>query len=209
MNFFVLNQKRCSINSFFLVIFQMEDLIKINFDPIYQNNSRGISLLFQNSEQNRVIRLPNAQIMPFLRYFNNTSNAQSHISQNSQRPYDLFADGEDMLSWPFMQNNAFSPRNLQRIFIFCQDDAEKRFYRRWANRFPQVVRVLHINELDKNILQLGIYHIRNLRFQVSENSILNRYQEDYLALCRALGDTFNARINIANDEIATGVQAED
>ncbi|CAF1591438.1 unnamed protein product [Adineta ricciae] len=187
----------------------MEDLNKINFNPIYQNNSRGIALLFENSGQNRVIRLPNAQIMPFLRYFDNTSSAQNHISQNSRRSYDLFADGEDMLSWPFMQNNAFSPQNLQRIIIFCQDDAEKRFYRKWANRFPQIVRVLHINELDKNILQLGIYHIQDLRFHVSENSILNRYQQDYLALCRVLGDTFNARITIANDEIATGMAAID
>ncbi|CAF1338032.1 unnamed protein product [Adineta ricciae] len=185
----------------------MEDLNKINFNPIYQNKSRGISLLFENSGQNRVIRLPNAQIMPFLRYFNNTFNAQSHISLNSQRSYDLFADGEDMLSWPFMQNNAFSPRNLQRIIIFCQDDAEKRFYRKWANRFPQIVRILHINELDENVLRLGIYHIQNLRFHVSEDSILNRYQQDYLALCRALGDTFNARITIANDEISTGMAA--
>ncbi|UJR24516.1 hypothetical protein I4U23_005891 [Adineta vaga] len=180
---------------------------EITYDSIYSDRKLAITLLYKKDERPIVISLPYASLMTFLKCFHEAKLAANHMTRYSQCLFQLYAFGDNMLTWPSYLENKISPNNLIKIKLFCRDTKEQNLYQNWSKRYPQIVEVLTIDQLEQDLIISGLKLIENLRFEIEENGILNLLEEDFHRLRHALIGSFDTSIAIANHDIQMSEEA--
>ncbi len=178
---------------------------------LYEHANNWALLLYQLDGISVVIQLPDADVMSFVRVFNDSIECQELIDRNPRKMITLFAYEKNIQQW--FSNNMNIPSNLRNIKIFCHSD-DHSYITEWANR--QIHRYTNINfeiiifeHLNHNLLAFGLEHIQRLREEFRDDfGILNLLDRDYKQICRSLGNYALQQANIENERIRPSCQAE-
>lgn len=187
----------------------IDDIQFNNF--IYEHAMNWTLLLYQLHEISAVIHVPNANLMSFIRVFNNSIECQELIDRNPQKMITLFAYEKNIQQW--LTNNMNIPNNLQNIKIFCHSD-DQFYITEWTNRHRHQFNninfdVIDFENLNYNLLLFGLEHIRRLRREFNEDfGILNLLDRDYKQICQSLGNDALQRANIEDERIRQSYEAQ-
>ncbi len=190
----------------------MSTIDNIQFNNcIYGHATNWSLLLYQLNGISVVIPLPNANIMPFIRVFNDVIQCQNLIVRNPHKTITLFAYENNIHQW--LTNNINMPSNLQNINIFCHSD-DYLYVTDWTNRhrhrFNNIIfHIIAFEHLNYNLLLFGLDHIQRLRREFQDDfGILNLLDQDYQKICDSLGNDALERANIEEERIRRSQEAQ-
>jgi hypothetical protein len=190
----------------------MSTIDDIQFDRhTYKYAINWALLLYQLDGISAVIPLPNANLMSFIRVFNNTIECQNHININPRKMITLFAYNENMERW--LADNTNIPNNLKCMKIFCHSD-NCSYVSDWAGSHTEKLRnttfdIITFEELNHELLSFGYKYLRALRKQFRDDyGILNLLDSDYKNILTSLGNHASQRANIENERIRQSQEAQ-
>ncbi|CAF0827719.1 unnamed protein product [Adineta ricciae] len=172
----------------------MQTTDSITFDPsLYNRATHWTFLLYEQNGVSLVIPLPNANVMSFIRPFNNTVQCQQFAEANLQKMITLFVWDDNMKDWLNRVTNI--PVSLHEIKIFCNSNDQPfldAWLQRYINRYTTVTfEIIPYEELNYSLMIFGIAHLKKLHADFQQNSPLYpQLNRNYKRICRALANYF-------------------
>ncbi|CAF3354530.1 unnamed protein product [Rotaria socialis] len=142
-------------------------------------------LLHQINGPSSLIEVQNAELIKFMRNFNDLTGCQNHIQENNDKHITLFVDDVNMQAWLL---NGSVDVNVDDINIFCRNIYDKEYFKRWKRRQERRIRnIITYDELNRELLLFGMKLIKELcvYFQ-DDHGILNLLEADYERIRLAL-----------------------
>jgi DNA-binding transcriptional regulator/RsmH inhibitor MraZ len=184
----------------------------IQFNPyIYEHARDWTLLLYELNAPSAVIPLPNADLMSFIRVFDNTTQCQNHIMNNLEKMITLFGHDENMQLW--LASNTEISNNLKYMNIFCNSD-DYFFVTHWIQNYKErlentVFNIIIFEKLNHELLSFGVKYLRKLRKQFKNDfGVLNLLDQDYRRICQTLGNRASQRANIEYQRIRKSEEAQ-
>jgi len=184
----------------------------IEFNPYIHEHARHWALLlYQLNGPSAVIPLHNADLMSFIRVFDDTTQCQNHINSNSQKLVTLFGYDENMQPW--LASNTGIANNLKYMNIFCSSD-DWFFVTDWIQNYKEkfgntVFNINTFEELNHELLSFGVKYLRELRKQFKNDfGVLNLLDQDIREICKTLGNHASQRANIEYQRIRKSEEAQ-
>ncbi|CAF1086123.1 unnamed protein product [Rotaria magnacalcarata] len=142
-------------------------------------------LLHQKSGPSSLITVPSAELITFMKNFNDLTGCQNHIQTNSDKNITLFVDDGNMQTW--LLNDSVEV-NVDDINIFCRNIYDKEYFKRWKRRQERRIRnIITYDELNRELLLFGMKLIKELCvYFKDDHGILNLLEEDYERIRLAL-----------------------
>lgn len=172
----------------------MQTIENIIFNPIlYTSADVWTLLLYQKIGVTIPICLCNAQLMSFIRVFNDILQCHNHIDINPRKMITLFAYYENIQQWLSM--NLSIPNNINTIKIFCPLN-DQVYFTNWAKRYMQryssrIFDVFTFEELNHVLLLYGVELLKKRRpYLPSDSNLQDTLDSDYKKLCQALANYF-------------------
>jgi hypothetical protein len=171
---------------------QTTDDIRFNAG-LYKRASSWTVLLYEQNGVSMPINLPNANLLSFIKVFNNTIQCRNHIDTNLRKMVTLFAFDENMQQW--LANNIDIPKNIHEIKVFC-NSADRLFVNAWArhhmHRFKNItLEIINFDTLNYKLLLFGVDHLKIIRTDFRARSRLQkRSRRNYKYICYALANYF-------------------
>ncbi|CAF1153490.1 unnamed protein product [Adineta steineri] len=172
----------------------MQSIHDIRFDnDLYAPTTHWALLLYEQNGVSLAVPLPNANLMSFIKPFDNIKQCQHHVDTNLQKLITLFAWDDNIQQWLANANDV--PANLQEIKIFC--NSVDRTYvnacmRRYMHRLRNVtIEIINCDKLNYGLMLFGVDHLKKLDADFPPNSVLQRrLHNNYKQICRALATYF-------------------
>lgn len=160
--------------------------IVFNVD-LYEPADWWALLLYHMEGAHIAIPLPNADLMSFIRVFNNTTQCKEHIVEHNNREITLYTY-EDNMGWLIKNSYLNNLPRPAKISIFCSTDDDIKYWRTMTRRFrARVEEPFLYRELNYRLIYFGIDYIRKLRGQFpGDDNVQNLLTVTYHGLCEAL-----------------------
>ncbi|CAF1170795.1 unnamed protein product [Adineta steineri] len=172
----------------------MQTIDNIQFDDnLYIPASYWTVLLCQQNGVSVAVPLPNANLMSFIRVFDDTALCQNYVETNLRKLITLFGWDENMQQW--LANATSIPDNLQEIKIFC-NSSDRLFVNAWARRHLHrfnntTFEIINCDKLNYGLLLFGVDYLKKLDSDYPPNSPLQmQLRLNYKRICRALANYF-------------------
>jgi hypothetical protein len=171
----------------------MQSIDDIKFDIDYSYPSTFFLLLYNHQLHSIPIELSHADLLTFIRRFQNLFDCQQYVDNNLQKMITLFINNNQFLDWD-RNRNSIQP-NLCKIFIYCNTFLGYCNMKSWNGPYHEKIRDIFMEEdLNYHLLYAGIDHVRTICAESDEdNGLHEKFQRDGKRICLALGDYFGSR----------------
>ncbi|CAF0798786.1 unnamed protein product [Adineta steineri] len=168
-------------------------------DNLYRSATHWTFLLYEQNGVSLTIPLPNADLMSFIKPFNNISQCQEFVETNLRKIITLFVWDENIQQW--LTDAPSIPISLHEIKIFC-NSCDRSFVnasiRRHMHRFKNTTfEIITDDKLNYDLMLFGVGHLKKLFTDFQPNS--SPYRKlilNYKRLCRALANYFWDEANV-------------
>ena len=177
----------------------MQGINNINFDENYLYASKYLLLLHNNS-QTPPVELRHANLLTYVRRFQNIFNCQEYVDNNRQKEIILFTTDNQFLDWNTNINTI--DYNLRKLFIYCNTLVRHFNMIRWNGRYKEKIQEVFIDQdLNYYLLYIGLDYVKNVCDELHEdNGLRNKLCDDGKRIGRALIDYFGSRLTQLSQE---------
>ncbi len=185
----------------------MQTINNIRFEDTLYSQAEYLAILLCHKKGSHVTTLlSNA---PFIQIFNDVEKCENYIEKNKEKKITLFID-EDNIEWLAGNSYLTDVSQVETIYICCLSLNEQHYWTEQTQCFRRTIREVFLHEeLNFKLLLFGLNHIDKVRKQYFDDyGVLNRLDDDYKKISRALAVGFWKKSITANDRIRESEQTQ-